>query len=254
MKGNHRAFTLIELLVVIAIISILAAMLLPALALARDRARVVVCMSNMKQQYLGISMYTSDNDNKLPFTENWQQVHQLFWLFAVTPYMCDSDFETGTSGHSGDVQLSSSLADKMQGPWVCPTQGRSRLGRYWTGGVGVPYYWINYGVNFTWGDWGFFAYRHNTAVVGSGPGTWDTIILPKYRWGSSKNASRAMIVESFIDNINVSGSMGVYFDPNYDIHGGSTTHFLATARSRATMWSRAIATGSAVMSVSAGSC
>lgn len=67
MKHPKAGFTLIELLVVIAIIAILAALLLPALANAKQRALAVSCMSGQKQLELASSMYTVDNNDALPF-------------------------------------------------------------------------------------------------------------------------------------------------------------------------------------------
>lgn len=58
----RRGFTLIELLVVIAIIAILAAILFPVFAQAREKARSISCLSNLKQMSLGISMYVTDNE------------------------------------------------------------------------------------------------------------------------------------------------------------------------------------------------
>ncbi len=65
-----RAFTLIELLVVITIIALLAALLLPVLARAKDQGKATACLSNLRQIGVALQLYVQDNANKLPYMED----------------------------------------------------------------------------------------------------------------------------------------------------------------------------------------
>jgi prepilin-type N-terminal cleavage/methylation domain-containing protein/prepilin-type processing-associated H-X9-DG protein len=99
---RHRTgFTLIELLVVIAIIAILAAILFPVFAKAREKAKQTQCLSNMKQLGLAMMMYGTDYDDRLPIstytyastpvppclstTEGWHKCYN--WMYCIQPYI-----------------------------------------------------------------------------------------------------------------------------------------------------------------------
>src|SRR4029079_6406619 len=95
---RQRGFTLIELLVVIAIIAILAAILFPVFAQAREQARKTSCTSNMRQIGLALNMYVQDYDEMLPTQspENWPvggvkgswiNNPQPSWITLLWPYL-----------------------------------------------------------------------------------------------------------------------------------------------------------------------
>lgn len=90
---DNRAFTLIELLVVIAIIAILAAMLLPALSKAKERAKTVRCVSNEKQIALGYLLYANDNTDYMPvagspdLSQGAGWVAPSRWFLEISPYI-----------------------------------------------------------------------------------------------------------------------------------------------------------------------
>ena len=102
----RKGFTLIELLVVIAIIAILAAILFPVFAKAREKARQASCTSNVKQLMLAFLMYAQDYDEKFPTQYNcWGT-----WVFLIQPYikntqlyMCPSRSTAATCTCGGPV-------------------------------------------------------------------------------------------------------------------------------------------------------
>lgn len=131
LKGTeamHRkaGFTLIELLVVIAIIAILAAILFPVFAQAREKARGITCVSNLKQVGTSLAMYTQDYDGNLPVPDNNN-------LASVTPpdtfaesYAGHDSYTDGliTVGSQLDPYIKSSGAGKTKNPtgiWHCPS-------------------------------------------------------------------------------------------------------------------------------------
>ncbi len=133
-RGNKSGFTLIELLVVIAIIAILAAMLLPALSRAREAARSVVCINNLKQLALSWQMYVNDHAGALPphDTNVWDMTggDRRAWPILLRSYI-------------GDPRIADRQFSRATKPGVlfCPSFGRTRPFY----GDMVPY--VHYGMN-----------------------------------------------------------------------------------------------------------
>ena len=109
-----KTFTLIELLVVIAIIAILAAMLLPALGKARDKAQAISCVNQMKQFGTAANMYVSDNKQILP---TWYGEHAMSWVRIGYE-------ESGVLGSSNGTGVTEGALYQYIGDtniYVCPT-------------------------------------------------------------------------------------------------------------------------------------
>ena len=176
-RRNHRnsqhtgGFTLIELLVVIAIIAILAAILFPVFAQAREKARQTTCLSNMKQIMMGEMMYTQDNDGVHSWLwgsdPNWIPWHQ-----ALDPYI------------------------KNKQMWRCPNDSYDRgMDAADNTKRATP---VSYSQAFIWGDWG-----HEWSAPGaaetrvSSPAT--TIFVTE-RWNGYHQWSQGWATDNWCNN------------------------------------------------------
>lgn len=116
-RQAKHGFTLIELLVVIAIIAILAAILFPVFARARENARRSSCASNMKQIGLGIMQYTQDYDERLPFRCN--PASNISWRTFIMPYVKSTQvFACPSNPHKTQNPTSDSAVPAGEKPFI----------------------------------------------------------------------------------------------------------------------------------------
>ncbi|NCO36548.1 MAG: hypothetical protein AUJ92_04690 [Armatimonadetes bacterium CG2_30_59_28] len=120
---KRRGFTLIELLVVIAIIAILAAILFPVFAKAREKARTSSCQSNLKQLGIAMLMYVQDYDEVFPVSHYWIGTDAPTWRVRIFPYVknaqafaCPSAADLST--FTGTVWLDNAQAAGYSEPYA----------------------------------------------------------------------------------------------------------------------------------------
>ena len=133
MRQHNRAFTLIELLVVIAIIAILAAILFPVFAQAREKARSASCTSNVRQMGIAAVMYAQDYDETYPGMWQWSPLA----ILAHSPYL----YPPGWTLQQAEQACETCPYVKNAQIFKCPSQQKQYAGAWASYGYAYPTMW-----------------------------------------------------------------------------------------------------------------
>ncbi len=205
--NRRRGFTLIELLVVIAIIGILAAMVFPVFARARESARKAVCLSNVKNITLAVQMYLADNNDTLFPGEHRQEAIDYFASFPGGGTNCGGDVEGGQwmARRANPFMRVPVILDeytKNRDVWQCPSAKMVMapnmivLGSDWLG-----YLQSHEGA---WGDSTDFCVQNNLYPAGWGGDVTDTIVQDRNAggWGNQIDAANKCFTLGIAINYN----------------------------------------------------
>jgi len=119
-----KKFTLIELLVVVAIIGILASLLLPSLGMARKKAKESLSISNLKQIYMGVVMYSTDNDEYVPSPTNFDT--DKHWPYYIYESMTGNSLGP-TAANARDEMAKPSYSNLMYCPIITGERGEASI-------------------------------------------------------------------------------------------------------------------------------
>ncbi len=229
---RRLGFTLIELLVVIAIIAILAAILFPVFAQARDKARATSCLSNMKQIGMALVMYGEDNEGWFPlgcydgvngpnFSDRGRNWEVNMW-FDGRSYIGTGQWDNGCYGWLFyDFLMNRQLANytKTKVIWYCPSDRTKPTPANISAGY-QSYWWIPNTAANTWCPGSSAGYPGGVPCCNYNPGG----AVPEYRnlWDQPVKADTEWVAERI-----VMGELGVFgFDgPDSVTDDGSTSPY-----------------------------